>query len=219
MPKISYNEGMKLSFYFDPGCPWCWITSRWITQVRQDRDIDISFRSFSLAMKNDLLNQEDKDEYGPAVNRSHKLLRMAERIREDYGDSKVEEFYTQAGKKIHIEGDQTLDWVGDVVKLIDVDTTILEALSDEAYDKVLEESLASAIAIAGHDVGVPLFTVEDEKGARGFFGPVISEMPSKKDGLALWDGIIAMSSFPHFYELKRSRNVAAHPQSTAAFVG
>jgi hypothetical protein len=209
---------MNVSFYFDPGCPWCWITSRWITQVSEDRSIEVTFKPFSLAMKNDLLDKEDAHEYGPAVNRSHKLLRVCERIREDYGNDKVDEFYTRAGAKIHIDADHALDWVTAVCEEIGVDPSVVEALTDTRYDDVLKKSLASAIEIAGDDVGVPLFAIEDESGSRGFFGPVISEMPSKEEGLALWDGISAMVSFPSFFELKRTRDVDANTQSTRHMV-
>lgn len=206
---------MQIDFYFDPICPWCWITSRWLTQVQEDRDLEVAFKSFSLAIKNDVLHGNSDYPYAVPARRTHKLLRVAEEIRKRNGNDKVAEFYTKAGTKIHIEGSDDIEWLGDVLSELGYGEDIAQAVDDEGLDKVIKDSMQGAFAVAGEDIGVPVLAVQTSEGMSGFFGPVISELPNKEEGLKLFDGIAEMVSFPHFYELKRTRTVGPDTQSTA----
>lgn len=207
---------MKIDFYFDPICPWCWITSRWLTQVQEDRDLEVSFKSFSLAIKNDILHGESDSPYAEPAKRTHKLLRVVEEIRKRDGDAKVADFYTKVGSKIHIDGSQDLDWLAEVLSELGYGADVVLSADDESLDTTIEASMQGAFEVAGDDIGVPVLAVETSEGMSGFFGPVISELPDKEEGLKLFDGISEMVSFPHFYELKRTRTVEANTQSTAS---
>ncbi len=209
---------MKIRFYIDPICPWCWITSRWMTQVATQRDLEIEFCSFSLAAKNDVLDDTSEDGYGPAARMTHGLLRVIEKIKQDCGEQAndlVAKFYTEIGKRLHVESSKNTDWLVDVLVEIGLDKTYAKAENDKSYDIAIKKSIELALETVGDDVGVPIMILETPEGDRGFFGPVIAELPTMQDSLKLYDGISTMISLNAFYELKRTREVGPDVQSTA----
>src|SRR5664279_4509600 len=130
---------MNVSFYIDPLCPWCWITSRWMTDVASGRDLHVIFKPFSLAIKNDVLNKVDpENSYSGPANETHRILRVMESVRKQYGDDKVAELYAQVGRKIHIDKEKTFEWLGFLLDSLKIDQAHLEALDDESYDAVIE---------------------------------------------------------------------------------
>ncbi len=205
---------MQVSFYIDPICPWCWITSRWMADVAKDRDLDVIFKSFSLAIKNNFLHSDSDSPYAEPSRATHRILRVMEAVRKEYSNEMVSNLYTQVGYKIHHEGEKTFEWLSFVLDSLKIDTALLEAQDDESYDEIIKASMEEAFEVCGTDIGTPILRIESEDGPRGFFGPVISELPGHSEGLALWDGISAMISFPNFFELKRTRNVEPDITST-----
>jgi hypothetical protein len=209
---------MKIRFYIDPICPWCWITSRWMTEVSAHRDLEIEFCSFSLAIKNDILGSDSQEGYAPAANKTHGILRIIEKIKQESGDKAnelVAKFYAEAGKKIHVEGNNEFNWVRDALDEIGVDSSFANARNDESFDVAIKASMDLSMKSVGNDVGVPILILETENGDRGFFGPVISELPTTEESLILFDSISAMISIPGFYELKRTREIDSDTASTA----
>lgn len=186
-----------------------------MTDVASDRDITVIFKPFSLAIKNDVLVNNDDSPYAPQARLTHQVLRVMESVRKEYGDEMVGTLYAQVGKKIHIDEDETIDWLPEVLESLKIDAAHLDAREDVSYDAVIETSMQEAFDVCGTDIGTPVIRVETSEGPRGFFGPVISELPEHEEGLALWDGISAMISFPNFFELKRTREVGPDTASTA----
>ena len=214
----NYNAFMKIRFYFDPICPWCWITSRWMTEVQKERDLQVEFCSFSLAVKNNLLDENSDSEYAPMARITHKILRIVEKIKQDNPDNATElvaAFYAYIGNKIHVQGETETDHAVEVLESIGLDSSYADAQEDSSYDKEIKASMDLAMKSVGNDVGVPIMILETDDGDRGFFGPVISELPSADDGKKLFDAIASMISLPGFYELKRTREISPNTASTA----
>lgn len=194
---------MKISFYFDPSCPFCWITSRWLLDVAKERDLDITWKPFSLAIKNDELQADNG--LGGGHMRAHRVLRVIEAAVANGGDRLA--LYTTYGKMKHVDGydyDDTAISLG--LALNKLPTTLLDAADDTTYDEALAESMQSAIAIVGDDVGVPIIVFESVKSQpTGYFGPVLQSLPGAKDSLKLWDSLATIATTKEFYELKRTR--------------
>lgn len=185
-----------------------------MTDVAKDRDLEVIFKPFSLAIKNDLLDPNSKSEYAPLARETHRILRVMEAVREEHGNEGVGKLYEQVGYKIHNDGEKTFEWLSFVLDSLGMDTSLLEASEDETLDQKIKEYMDEAFEVCGTDIGTPVLRIETSDGPRGFFGPVISELPEHQEALALWDGISAMISFPNFFELKRTREVGPDMAST-----
>ena len=197
---------MKISFYFDPSCPFCWITSRWLLEVAEERSLDITWKLFSLAIKNDeLTSKATEDKHADGHRRAHRVLRVIEAAVAEGADRL--ELYTTYGKMKHVDGydyDDTAISLG--LTLNKLPAELLEAADDIKYDQALTASIQSAVDIVGDDVGVPIIVFEPVDGQpTGYFGPVLQSLPELKDGLKLWDGLAAIATTKEFYELKRTR--------------
>lgn len=169
----NYNAFMKIRFYFDPICPWCWITSRWMTEVQKERDLQVEFCSFSLAVKNNLLDENSDSEYAPMARITHKILRIVEKIKQDNPDNATElvaAFYAYIGNKIHVQGETETDHAVEVLESIGLDSSYVDAQEDSSYDKEIKASMDLAMKSVGNDVGVTRFvtcTVGSTKFADG----------------------------------------------------
>lgn len=193
---------MDIEFYFDPSCPFCWITSRWLIQVKDERHLNITWRPFSLAIKNGELDGEhDKTKHSDIHRAAHRVLRVMLASGAELGS-----LYTAFGMQKHIFGERYTD---EVIKKVlaeqNLPATLLEAADDTGYDEALQKLLDGALDIVGNDVGVPtiIFNVDGKK--TGYFGPVLQRLPSVTESLKLWDGLQVLATNPDFYELKRTR--------------
>ncbi len=196
-----------IDFYFDPSCPFCWITSRWLIQVSAHREIAIRWRPFSLALKNDeLVARDDESEHAANHRGSHRVLRVIAAASESYAD-KLLDMYTLFGIKFHLVDTPFDDaMIRDVLADLELPSELARAADDETYDKALHGSMQSALDIVGNDVGVPLivFALDDDS-KQGYFGPVLNELPELEESLQIWDGLSKLATTKSFYELKRSR--------------
>lgn len=192
---------MNIEFYFDPSCPYCWITSRWLMTVKNNRkDIHITWKPFSLAIKNNEL-ADDNGRHMP----SHRVLRVILAASRQGGD--MGELYTAFGNKNHIMGEPYSDEIIlSVLAQQKLPETLLKAADDSSLDKELEEIMNSALEVVGDDVGVPIIIFNKDDQRFGYFGPVLISMPSVSNSLKLWDGLVVMATSKEFYELKRTRN-------------
>jgi len=192
---------MKIDFYFDPLCPWCWITSRWITEVSEHRDLELRWRPFSLAIKNDADGSKD---YHPVAEWGLRGLRVIEAVRRELGDGAVARVYSEMGARKHNDRVE-LPSHADVLSALGIDPALAGAADDESWDAVIQESMDAALELAGDDVGVPTIVYE---GRTAFFGPVISPAPTGEAALRLWDGLATLATTTDgFFELKRTREV------------
>ena len=194
---------MHVEFWFDPACPFCWLTSRWLNDVAPHRDLQIEWRPISLFFKND--PEPGSGMYEPS-KRTRDLLRVVEAVRAAGHGDRIGALYTEFGRHIHARGELDFD-VAATLQTVGLDTTLADALSDDRFDAAIRSAMDDGLSLTGQDVGTPLIAVRSESAGRvGLFGPVITRRPDKDGALKLWDGFVAMAETPGFYELKRTRD-------------
>lgn len=206
---------LNVEFYFDPSCPWCWVTSRWLFEVSKSRDINIQCFPFSLAMKNNELDGEDVTGHLDTHSIAHKVIRMIEAIHEKEGLSRSD-LYTAFGKAYFVEKELHDDiFMAEVLNRLGLSDHYLEIAESEQYDPQIRDHLNNAIEIVGDDVGVPLTIFENENGEKqGYFGPVLQGLPDEHEGLELFDGLSKLATSSRFFELKRSRKGGSKVKTT-----
>ena len=196
---------MNIDFYFDPSCPFCWVTSRWLLIVTNKRELVINWHLFSLAVKNGEFDKDKKKsklDHMPA-HRVERFMLAAEK----QGASMID-MYTAFGIKHFLAGDEYDDEViSSIIKQLKLDPKLLVFADDTSLDSELIKSTDEASAIVGQDIGVPtiIFNTKDGK-KTGFFGPVIQTLPDMDEAVKMWDSIVMLALSPYFYELKRGRN-------------
>jgi hypothetical protein len=208
---------VDVRFWFDPLCPWCWITSHWMDEVERHRDIRVDWRSISLKVRNEgrELDPEYARKVQPAMDRSFGLLRVVEAMRDAGLAGRVRDVYVEFGRHFH-HGDDGLTFdVEDALAKVDVDTELAGAYDDDAWDEAVRASTREAEEVAGDDVGTPIVAFRAAGEWRGYFGPVIPSVPDTEQSLRLWDGLEAMVGVDGFYELKRTRTVGPDMDSVS----
>lgn len=197
MPKT-----VKLDFYFDPSCPFCWVTSRWLLMVSNQVSLNITWRPFSLAMKNGELADSRADQPHLAA---HRVLRVMAAAVEQGSD--IGQLYTKLGIRHFLSGDAyNDDLIVAILHESSLDVNLIQAADDQTRDRYLSESMETAIKTVGSDIGVPTIVFEINNQKMGYFGPVLQSLPDKKEALELWDGLFKLAKQTKFYELKRGRD-------------
>ncbi|PXA75726.1 MULTISPECIES: disulfide bond formation protein DsbA [Auritidibacter] len=192
-------ENNVVNFWFDPICPFAWVTSRWIREVEQVRDITVDWHVMSLGILNDAEGKEkDPNVWLPA--------RAAVAVEQRLGHDRLGEFYTAVGTQIH--NNDVSDREAAVRTALEeigaseqADQVIADARTD-VNDKALASSHQQAIDLVGNEVGTPVVQFGDT----AFFGPVLSKIPRGEEAGKIFDGAVALAGYPYFYELKRSRD-------------
>jgi hypothetical protein len=192
-------EPTPVDFWFDPACPWAWLTSRWILNAEQVRPIHVTFRVMSLAV----LNQEKitKPEHRERLLGPVRVLIAVE---QDQGADVLRDLYTEIGTRIH-PGQRPADkaLVAEALEVAGVAPAYVDAWDVDTFDVAVRASHQEAIDLVGDDVGTPIIRVEGES----FFGPVATPAPVGEAAGRLWDSVRVVTSTPGFFELKRSRTV------------
>ncbi|QIK62196.1 DsbA family protein [Leucobacter viscericola] len=198
-PTDSSAATPTVEFWFDPICPWCWMTSRWASEVAQLRGFEIAWHPISL----EILNEgNDVGDHAEGMRMGLRLGRVVEAARLAHGEGVVGKLYTAFGTRIHPGGQQDFETiVSESLEELGLPNTLRASADDETLDKQLRANTDHAMTIAGPDVGVPIISVN----GNAFFGPVVTPAPKGDDALRLWDGIVMAASVPGFFELKRGR--------------
>jgi hypothetical protein len=200
---------MKIDFWVDPACPFCWTTARWVVdEVQPHRDIDITWRPISLLFKNEPAHGTSWRE---GLEFTHGLLRVMESVRTTDGNDGVFELYWEFGARIHHDEETPFD-PADALAAVGLDVAHAAAFDDESWDAVIRAAMDEGLALVGDDVGTPIIALENSDGVMaGYFGPVISRVPSTEKSLAMWDALVTMMDVDSFFELKRTRTESPDP--------
>ena len=201
-----------LDFFFDPVCPFAWVTSRWVAEVQTLRGYDIRWRFISLAV----LNEKQTAEWYTDTYRAGHLagmmsLRVADAVRLHHDNDAVARLYAVLGTAIHVD-QRRLEITADPEKFLawalaeaKCDVSLASAALDDSHDEYIRADTALALERTGKDVGTPIITFNpDSENSSSFFGPVISKTPRGDDALRLWDAVAVLATTSGLSELKRS---------------
>jgi hypothetical protein len=208
------TDAYDLHFYFDPVCPFAWITSKWVRMVAGQRDYAVDWRFISLRMINaDVDYASHFPEYYEAGHTAGlRLLRVAARVRADHGRAAVGSLYeaigsrlfdTPAEERLSAPDQGAREVLTPLLREVGLPENVADALDDDAFDDVIRAESDEALDLTGRDVGTPILHFRPPDGT-AFFGPVISRLPSPDDAARLWDHVIALTGFGGFAEIKRS---------------
>ncbi len=206
-----------INFYFDPVCPFAWMTSKWVRQVQAQRDYTVDWRFISLRLINADVDYDAQfpPEYEAGHTAGLRLLRVAARARAEHGREAMGPLYAAFGAHIFDtppaaaderetgERRGTREFAAKILADSGLPVDLAEAVDDETWDAELRQETAEALALTGKDVGTPIIHFRPPSGS-AFFGPVISRLPSAEAAVELWDHVVGLASFPGFAELKRS---------------
>ncbi len=191
----------KVNFWFDPSCPWTWITSRWLVEVSELRDLDVTWRPFSLFELN--RDRELPEDYRKHIDEVRNWGRIGMAVAQTAPDT-VGEFYTELGTRAHNNDQPHSDeTILAALEAVGLDAELLERAKAGEFDDAVRASTQTGLDLVGDDVGVPII----EAAGTAFFGPVMSPAPQGEDAAKAWDGTLALAQTDGFFELKRSRDV------------
>lgn len=202
----------NIEYFFDPTCPFAWLTSRWAKEVARQTDLSIEWRFLSLQYLNE--GSELPEAYRRSVGYGLGLLRIAAAVREDRGNVGVDAIYTAFGRRLHEQGASARLWAGedpgpvvvDALAAAELPATYSGAAEDPSHDELIRTETRLALERAGDDVGTPVITFDlEHPSSSSFFGPVINRVPRGDEAVELWDALSTVARLPGFSELKRSQ--------------
>jgi predicted DsbA family dithiol-disulfide isomerase len=195
---------VQLSFFFDPVCPWCWITACWLLEVRTRREVEIRWAPFSLDIKNQDLALSDRARRNQREGR--RALRVTEAARASHGEVAVEQLYLEMGRRYHHDDQRTFA-LDAIVAAVGLPPAVAAAADDDAWDEPIEEAMEQVAVVVGDDVGVPTIILESSESV-GFYGPIFSPAPTGEAAAELFDHVVEVAKVPGFFELKRDRDTS-----------
>ncbi|MCG5216284.1 disulfide bond formation protein DsbA [Streptosporangium sp. KLBMP 9127] len=202
------TERIPVDLWFDPFCPWAWMTSRWLLEVERVRPIEPRWHIMSLSVLN-----EDKDissDYRAMLKDAMGPVRVLAAAAEKYGEGVLGRLYTELGTRFHNDGRladrSTLrETIAEALRAADLDVGLVDAIDSGDFDEQVRRSHTEGITLVGQEVGTPVIAVEGAAGRIAFFGPVVTPVPRGEAAGRLWDGVLLVAGTDGFFELKRSR--------------
>jgi 2-hydroxychromene-2-carboxylate isomerase len=199
------EETEKAQFWFDPVCPWAWITSRWMLEVEKVRPVQTEWRIMSLAYLN-LTQHEGKglsEDYLERMSLAWGPVRVCEAAAEQKGEQVLGPLYTAIGTRFHNEGRREDPAVlGEALAEVGLPASLADAATDSQYDEAIKRSHNEAFDEVGLDVGTPVIRIR----GKALFGPVVTPAPKGEPAGQLWDGVVLVTGTDGFFELKRTRD-------------
>ncbi len=189
-------------FWFDPLCPWAWITSRWMLEVEKVRDVEVRWHVMSLIVLNEG-RQDLTDSYRERIAKALGPVRVCIAAEQAHGNDVLGPLYTALGTRHHNNGEEfDRPMIEGALGDAGLPISLADAMTDESYDGAVRISHNEGMQLVGADVGTPVIQVD----GNAFFGPVVTPIPRGEAAAQLWDGVVMVTTIPGFYEIKRGRD-------------
>jgi hypothetical protein len=197
---LAVSERTPVDFWFDPSCPWAWITSRWIHEVTALRPVEPRWHVMSLAVLNE--GRDLPEKYQKAMKLAWGPVRVCIAAEQKYGPGVLGDLYTELGTRFHNEkAPRTRETIEAALEAAGLERSLADAAESTEYDEALRASHKDGMDRVGYEVGTPVISIN----GASLFGPVVTPIPRGEEAAKLWDGVLLVAQTDGFFELKRSR--------------